>query len=71
MINGDTWQAANRFAGMSLALLTLIAMLAHVSLWPMIEASDIAQTIAAASSLSLPFLVMILTEKYLARRFRL
>lgn len=70
MLNDATWQAANRFAGMALAALALIAMLGHVSLWPMIETSDLGQTVTAASTLSLPFLVMFLTEKYLARRFR-
>ena len=70
MINDATWQAANRFAGMTLALLTLVGMLLHVSLWRVIEAHDLAQTITAGSTLSLPFVVMFLTEKHLARRFR-
>ena len=70
MINDSTWQAANRFAGMMLAALALIAMLAHVSLWQVIESSELGQTISAASTLSLPVLVMFLTEKYLARTFR-
>ena len=71
MINDDCWQAANRFAGMALAALALIAMLAHVSLWRIIESSDLGQAISAASTMSLPFLVMFATEKYLARRFRI
>ena len=70
MLNDDTWQAANRFAGMALAGLALMAMLAHVNFWPVIEASDLGQTVSAASTLSLPFLVMFFTEKYLSRRFR-
>lgn len=70
MINDATWQAANRFAGMTLALLALIVMLLHVSLWNVIEANDLAQTVTAGSTLSLPFLVMFLTEKHLSRRFR-
>jgi uncharacterized membrane protein len=70
MINDTTWQAANRFAGMALAALALIAMALQVSLWQVIESNDLGQTVSAASTLSLPFLVMFLTEKYLARRFR-
>jgi uncharacterized membrane protein len=70
MINDSTWQAANRFAGMTLALLTLLGMLLHVSLWQLIEANDLAQTVTTGSTLSLPILVMYLTEKYLSRRFR-
>ena len=70
MINDTTWQTANRFAGMALAALAVIAMLAHVSLWRLIESSDLGQAMSVASTLSLPFLVMFLTEKYLARRFR-
>ena len=70
MINDTTWQTANRFAGMSLAALAAIAMLVQVSLWQLIESSDLGQTVSVASTLSLPFLVMFLTEKYLARRFR-
>lgn len=70
MINDSTWQAANRFAGMTLSLLSLAGMLLHVSLWQVIEANDFAQTVTVASTLSLPFVVMYLTEKYLSRRFR-
>jgi hypothetical protein len=70
MINDSTWQTANRFAGMALAALAVIAMLVQVSLWQVIQSSDLGQTVSAASTLSLPFLVMFLTEKYLARRFR-
>ena len=70
MLNDATWQAANRFAGMALAGMALMAMLAHVSLWPSIETSELGQTVSAASTLSLPLLVMFFTEKYLARRFR-
>lgn len=70
MINDTTWQAANRFAGMALAALALLAMALQVSLWQVIESNDLGQTVSAASTLSLPFLVMFLTEQYLARRFR-
>jgi uncharacterized membrane protein len=70
MINDSTWQAANRFAGMALALLAVIAMLLHVSLWSLIESDELAQAIAAGFVLALPLLVMYLTEKYLASAFR-
>ena len=70
MVNDTTWQSANRFAGMTLALLALTVMFLHVSLWRAIESNDLAQAISVASVLSLPFLVMFLTEKYLARVFR-
>jgi len=70
MINDATWQAGNRFAGMTLALLALSAMLLHVSLWRAIESNDLAQALCAASTLLLPFLVMFLTEKHLANYFR-
>ena len=70
MINDDAWQSANRFAGSALALLTLGAMVIQVSLWPMIGSNDVAQALATASILALPFLVMFLTERYLARVFR-
>ncbi len=70
MINDATWQSANRFAGTALALLTLVAMFVQVSLWRIIGSNDVAQALAAASILSLPFLVMYLTERHLARVFR-
>lgn len=70
MINDATWQTANRFAGTSLALLSLIAMLLHVSLWQVIMSNDVGQTVAAGSTLALPLSVMYLTERYLARVFR-
>lgn len=70
MINDATWQCGNRFAGMALALLTLVAMFLHVSLWPIIGSNDVAQALALASIVSLPFFVMFLTERYLARVFR-
>jgi uncharacterized membrane protein len=70
MINDDTWQSANRFAGSTLALLTLIVMFLHVTLWEVIESNDLAQTFSTGSTLVLPFIVMYLTEKYLARTFR-
>ena len=70
MINDATWQAANRFAGTGLALLTLIAMSLQVRFWQVIETSELAQVISLVSILGLPFLVMYSTEKYLARAFR-
>jgi uncharacterized membrane protein len=70
MINDATWQSANRFAGWALALLTLAAMFVHVSLWRIIGSNDVAQALAFTSILSLPFLVMYLTERHLARVFR-
>lgn len=70
MIDDATWQSANRFAGTALALLTLVAMFVHVSLWPIIGSNDVAQALAAASILSLPFLVTYLTKRYLRRVFR-
>ena len=70
MINDDTWRAGNRFAGLALAILALIAMLLQVSLWEAIESSEVGQAASAISTISLPVLVMFLTEKYLARTFR-
>lgn len=70
MINDTTWQSGNRFAGSALALLTLAAMFVQVSLSSMIGSNDLAQMLATASILSLPFFVMFLTERYLARVFR-
>jgi len=70
MINDDTWQVANRFAGMSLAAMTLFSMSMQVILWPSIESSDFGQTVSLAFTLFIPLLVMMLTEKYLAKRFR-
>jgi len=70
MINDDTWRAANRFAGLALSMLALAAMFLQVTLWPAIAESDIGQAASVALTLSLPFVVMLLTEKYLARTFR-
>jgi len=70
MINDQTWQAANRFAGLALSLLALIAMSFHVTLLPLIISDDKAQALAVAAPLALPFAVMRLTEKYLARVFK-
>lgn len=70
MINDDTWQAANRFAGLMTALLALTAMALHVTLWHLISENDKAQAFTVASLLSLPLLVTYLTEKYLSRVFR-
>lgn len=70
MANDAAWQAANRFAGMALALLAVAAMSLHVALLPLISTHEMAQTLAVAGVLLLPFLVMAVTEKYLARAFR-
>ena len=70
MINDDSWQAANRFAGSALALLALGAMSLQVSVWHIITASELAQVVTVASVLVLPFVDMFLTERYLSRRFR-
>jgi uncharacterized membrane protein len=70
MVNDSTWQTANRFAGMMLSLLTLIAMSFQVSMWHLITNDDKAQALAVAAILSVPFAVMFLTEKYLARVFK-
>ncbi len=70
MINDDTWQAGNRFAGMLLAAMTLFSMSMQVILWPSIQHSDVGQAVSLAFMFSLPFLVMLLTEKYLEKRFR-
>ena len=70
MINDTAWQAANRFAGTALALLAIFAMLLHVILWSLIEKDQFAQTASVGLILGLPFLVMYLTEKYLAHLFR-
>ena len=70
MVSDMTWQAANRFAGLVLALLALLAMSLHVTLLPLINTHDVAQMLAVAAVLLLPFLVMALTETYLARAFR-
>lgn len=70
MANDAAWQTANRFAGMMMSMLALVAMALHVTLLPLINAHDLAQTLAVAVVLALPFLVMLLTEIYLARNFR-
>lgn len=70
MISDAAWQAGNRFAGMTLALLGLIAMGLLASMRQVIESTDLAQVLSFASTLSLPFIVMFLTEKYLGREFR-
>ncbi len=70
MINDVTWQAANRFAGMMTAVLSLLVMSIHVSLWQVINEHEHAQILSVISLLSLPFVVMFLTEKYLSRIFR-
>ena len=70
MVNDTTWQAANRFAGLILSLLSLIAMSFQVAMWPVIESSEKIQALSVAMLLSLPFVVMFLTEKYLSRVFK-
>ena len=70
MINDESWQAANRFAGLTLSLLTLAAMILQVSTWHVIAESELAQVMTVASLFSLPPVVMYLTERYLALKFR-
>jgi uncharacterized membrane protein len=70
MINDTAWQAANRFAGTALALLAVLTMILHVSLWSLIESDQFAQTVSVGLVMALPILVMFVTEKYLARQFR-
>lgn len=70
MINDTTWQVANRFAGLTLSLLALLAMSMQVTMWPMIYGNDGAQAASVGVLLSLPFVVMFLTEKYLSRVFK-
>jgi uncharacterized membrane protein len=70
MANDAAWQTANRFAGIVMALLALVAMALHAALLPLISTHDLAQALAVAAVLLLPFLVMGLTESYLARVFR-
>ncbi|HJQ27320.1 MAG TPA: SdpI family protein [Blastocatellia bacterium] len=70
MANDAAWQTANRFAGMLMSMLALVAMALHVTLLPLINSHDLAQTLAAAVVFVLPFFVMLLTEIYLARIFR-
>jgi hypothetical protein len=55
---------------MVMSLLALVAMSLHVTLLPLINTHDLAQALAVALVLLLPFLVMALTEIYLARVFR-
>jgi uncharacterized membrane protein len=71
MINDATWQAANKFAGLTLALLALVAMSLQVLLREAISNNDLGLAISAASVLAPPFLVMYLTEKHLERLFRI
>jgi uncharacterized membrane protein len=68
MVNDATWQAANRFAGAVLAMLTLVSMALHVTLMPMV--SDAGRNVAVIATLLLPFVVMAFTETYLARVFK-
>ena len=69
MANNVVWQAGNRFAGMVMALAGLAAMSIQVCIRPAITTSEFAQVVCAASLLVLPFLVMYITERYLARVF--
>src|SRR5690349_16316228 len=57
MANDAAWQAANRFAGIVLSLLSLVAMSLHVALLPLISSDDWTQTLAVAAVLLLPFIV--------------
>ena len=70
MANDAAWQTANRFAGMLMSMLALVAMALHVSLLPLINSHDLGQALAVAVVFVLPFFVMLLTEIYLARVFR-
>jgi uncharacterized membrane protein len=70
MANDAAWQTANRFAGIVMALLALLAMALHAALLPLINTHDLAQALAVAAVLLLPFVVMAITESYLARVFR-
>jgi uncharacterized membrane protein len=70
MVSDATWQAANRFAGVSLSLLALVAMSLQVTLWPQIKGNDPVEALTVATVFALPLVVMMLTEKYLARAFR-
>ena len=70
MINDNTWRAGNRFAGLTLSAMAVIVMSIQVSLSGAIESSELGQVAAVGSTLSLPFLVMYLTERYLARTFK-
>jgi uncharacterized membrane protein len=70
MINDAAWQAANRFAGQTLALLTLVVMTLQVAARPVVEGNDVGQTAMVAALFALPFIVSYLTEKYLSRVFR-
>jgi hypothetical protein len=51
-------------------MLALGAMFLQVTMWPAIEASDIGQLGSVVLTLSIPFFVMYLTEKYLSHTFR-
>src|ERR1051325_7263045 len=57
MANDAAWQTANRFAGIVMALLALVAMALHAALLPVINTHDLAQALAVAAILLLPFLV--------------
>jgi hypothetical protein len=70
MINDDTWRAGNRFAGLTLSMLSLSAMFLQVTMWHAIQESDLGQVASVVLTLSLPFFVMFLTEQYLSRTFK-
>ena len=70
MINDTTWQSANRFAGLVLSSLALVAMSIQVSAWRVIVETELAQAAAVAAPLLIPFLVMYLTERHLSNRFK-
>ena len=70
MVDDIAWRSANRFAGMTLSILALVSMSMHVSLKQIIVGSELAQTLSAGAILAIPFLVMYLTEVYLARVFK-
>ena len=70
LVNDTAWQTGNRFAGLVLALLALLMMSFQVTMWQSIAEDDKLQALTVAMVLSLPFAVMYLTEKYLARVFK-
>ena len=71
MVSDAAWQSANRFAGMMLSILALLAMSLHVSLLKSIQSSELTQMLTVGLTFLLPLLVSFLTEKYLERTFRM
>ena len=67
MTSDATWRVGNRFAGQTLSLLALISLSVHAVIWRSILTNQVVQTASVMAVLSLPFLVMYLTEKHLSR----